>query len=79
MFLHAPSHLFAQRLDIGRRCVADIDEEIAMQMRHLRAADDQATTARRVDELPGLVTIGVLEGRTASAAFLPAASSRAPA
>src|SRR5947209_11512487 len=46
--------LFAQLLDVGRASMAAVDEKIAMHGRDLRVANDQAATARGVDQLPGL-------------------------
>src|SRR6187401_742661 len=40
-----------------------------MQLRYLRAADDQSATAGSIDELPGLLPWRVLEGRAAGAAL----------
>src|SRR5205809_402889 len=40
-----------------------------MQFRHLRAANREATTARCVDQLPGLLPRRILEGRAAGAAL----------
>ena len=53
----------------ARRRVAVVDEEIAVHLRHMRAAHAQAPAARRVDQLPGAVAGRVLEGRSAGAAF----------
>src|SRR5580692_4927362 len=63
--VHAPAHLFAQRLDIGGAGVAAVDEEIAVHLRDLRITDDEPATAGGVDELPGLPAGRVLEGRAA--------------
>src|SRR5690606_4434618 len=43
-----------------------VDEEIAVHLGNLRAADAQAAAAGRVDELPGAVTRRILEGGSAS-------------
>src|ERR1700733_15122841 len=63
------AHGFAQRLDFGRRGVAEIDQEIAMQLGDLRTADAQAPATSGINQLPGLMAGWVLEGRTAGAAF----------
>ena len=47
----------------GRR--AGVDQEIAVHLRHLRAADTQAAAAGGVDQLPGAVAGRILEGRSA--------------
>src|SRR6185437_14743962 len=67
MRLDALAHGLAQRLDIARAGVAEIDQEIAVQRRDLRAADGQAPAAGGVDQFPGLVAGWVLEGRAAGA------------
>src|SRR3569833_1244495 len=45
--------------------VAGIDQEVAMHLGHLGAADCQAAAARRIDQLPGAVARRVLKGRDA--------------
>ena len=45
--LHAPAHLLAQLLDVGRRRVAAVDQEVAVQLGHLRVADDRGRGSRR--------------------------------
>src|SRR5262249_52017844 len=69
MLLDAPAHRLAQRFDVGGAGAAEIDEQIAVHLRHRRVAHLQAAAARRVDELPGFVTGGILEGRAAGAAL----------
>jgi hypothetical protein len=68
-FLHPRAHRLAQRLDVGGGRVAEVDQEVAVQFRHLRIADDEAAAAGGVDQLPGLVAGRVLEGRAAGAAL----------
>ncbi len=53
--------VFAKRLDVGRGGRAEIDQEVAMQLRDLRAADDQPAAAGGVDQLPGLSPGGFLK------------------
>src|SRR5262249_13570186 len=48
---------------------AEIDQKIAVHLRHLRIADFQAAAAGGIDELPRFVTRRVLEGRAAGAAL----------
>src|SRR5690242_20628894 len=67
--LDALSHCFTEIFDIGRGRRALIDQEVAMQLGNLRAADDQPAAAGLVDELPSLVAGRVLEGRPAGAAL----------
>src|SRR6187455_1397267 len=69
MIFHASPHGFAKRLDIGRGGRAKVDQEVAMQLRDLRAAGDQSAAASGVYELPGLLPWRVLEGRAAGAAL----------
>src|SRR6266550_442593 len=69
MLLDAPAHRLAQRFDISGGGAAEIDEKIAVHLRHLRVAHLQAAAARRVDELPGFMAGRVLERRAAGAAF----------
>src|SRR6187200_206697 len=45
LFLHPPAHRFAQRLDVGRRGPAEIDQEVAVHFRHLGVADFQPAAA----------------------------------
>src|SRR5262245_55652678 len=61
MFENAGPHRFAEifKFVSGRR--AGIDHEIAVQRRHLRAADHQPPAAGFVDLLPRRGTLGVLE------------------
>src|SRR5690606_16774723 len=56
----------AQPLDVFRGRLPLVDEEIAVHLGNLRAADAQAAAAGRVDELPGAVTRRILEGGSAS-------------
>ena len=65
---HAAAHLLAQLLDVGSRGGAEIDQEIAVLLRDLRAADPQAAAAGAVDQLPRLVAGRIGEGRAAGAA-----------
>ncbi len=67
--MHARAHRLAQRLDVGGGGAAEIDQEVAVQLRHLRVADLEAAAAGGVDQLPGLVAGRVLEGRAAGAAL----------
>ena len=55
---------FAQCLNIRARRVAEIEEEVAMLFRNLRAADSQPATARRINQSPCLMTIRVFERRS---------------
>src|SRR5579883_873413 len=66
---HPSPHLLAERLDVRRRGVAAVDQEVAVHLRHLGVADDEAAAAGGVDELPGLVAGRVLEGRAAGPAL----------
>src|SRR5580658_9397742 len=65
--LDAPAHRLAERLDVGGAGAAEIDEEIAMHRRHLRAAEREPAAAGGIDELPGLAARRILEGRAAGA------------
>src|ERR1700733_8868105 len=51
---HARAHGLAECLDVGRAGAALVDQEVAMQLRHLGGTDRQATAAGGVDELPRL-------------------------
>src|ERR1700759_236014 len=55
------THGFAQRLDLGGRGIAEIDQEIAMHLGDLRIADAQASAAGGVNQLPGLMAGRILE------------------
>src|SRR5215470_16574716 len=66
-FSHAPTHGFAQRLDVGGGGGAEIDQEVAVHRRDLRFPDRKATAAGGIDELPSLVAGRVLERRSAGA------------
>src|ERR1700691_1296507 len=61
-------HGFAERLDVGRRRFAEIDQEITMHFGNLGAAKPQAATTSGVDQLPGLLARRIFEGRAAGAA-----------
>src|SRR5262245_15189922 len=69
ILFHARPHRLAQGLDVGGGGAAEIDQEVAVHLRHLGAADREAAAAGGVDDLPGLVAGRVLEGRAAGAAL----------
>ncbi len=56
---------FAERFDVMRGGVADVDQEITVHLRDLGATDLQAATAGSVDQFPGAVAGRILEGRAA--------------
>src|SRR5689334_5091205 len=62
MHLYLLAHGFAQRLDVGRAGAAEIDQEVAVQLGDLRAADRQPAAAGIIHQLPRAVTGRVLEG-----------------
>src|SRR5258707_271242 len=64
IFPYPRAHGFAEGFDImaGRR--PGVDQEIAVHLRHLGAADAQAAAAGGVDQLPGAVAGRILEGRS---------------
>ena len=53
--LHPRAHRLAKLLDVGAGGAALIDEEVAVHLRDMRAADAKPAAAGGVDELPGLV------------------------
>src|SRR4051794_27611293 len=57
------AHGFTQRFNIIPGGVTGIDEEIAVHFRDLRPAHAQAPAAGGVDQFPGAVAGGILEGR----------------
>src|SRR5690606_24161619 len=66
----ALAHGFAQRFEIGGGRVATIDQEVAMLLRDLCIADNEATAARGIHQLPGLAAArlfhwGIGKGGTA--------------
>src|SRR6476646_9075782 len=63
--LHTCAHRLAELFDVGAGGVALIDEEVAVHLGDMRAANDKASAAGAVDELPGLIANRVLEGRAA--------------
>src|SRR6267378_3420840 len=65
MRLYPCAHGFAQRFDIMAGRSTGVDQEVAVHLRHLRAADAQAPAAGGVDQLPRAVIRRVLEGRAA--------------
>src|SRR5262249_36364628 len=67
--LHALAHRLAQGLDVGGGGGAEIDQEVAMHLRHLGAAELEPTAAGSVDEPPGLLPRRIPEGRAAGAAL----------
>src|SRR5882672_11067929 len=69
ILLHARPHRLAERLDIGRAGATLVDEEVAMQLRHLGGTHRQAAAARSVDELPRLAVGRILERRATGAAL----------
>src|SRR5689334_4344708 len=60
--LHAPAHLFPQAFQIGGGGGAGVDQEVAMFLRNLCAADGETPAARGIDQLPGLAMRRVGEG-----------------
>src|SRR5213593_1708777 len=66
---HARAHGLAQRLDVGGSRSAEIDQEVAVHIRHLRVADLEPAAAGGIDELPGFLSRRVLEGRAAGSAL----------
>src|SRR5262245_7345886 len=69
ILLHAPAHGLTQRLDIGCGRPTEIDQEIAVHRRDLRAADLKPAAAGGVDQLPSLLAGRILEGGAARAAL----------
>src|SRR5215211_6726706 len=67
-FPHPRPHGLAQGLDVGGGGAAAVDQKVAVQLGYLCVADDEPAAAGGVDELPGFVAGGILEGRTAGAA-----------
>src|SRR5680860_1698287 len=67
--LHPRPHSLAERLDIGGAGIAFVDEEVAVQLRHLGVAHRKPTATGRIDELPRLIAGRVLKGRAAGAAL----------
>src|SRR3546814_370226 len=67
MRLHPAADFLAQRLDIGGRCPAEVEQEVGMLLRNLRIAYPQAPATGRIDQRPSLVSRRVLEGRPARA------------
>src|SRR6476619_1668100 len=50
---NASAHSLAQPLDVLGRGVAVVDQEVAVHLRHLGAADAETAAAGLVDQLPG--------------------------
>src|SRR5688572_27646252 len=69
MLFYALAHGFAEGLDIGRARAAEIDQEIAVHLRHLGGADDQPAATRGIDQLPRFLSRWILEGGAAGAAL----------
>src|SRR5581483_4901319 len=67
MLEDAPAHLLAQALDVGGAGVAGVDEEIRVLLRDHGAAAAETAAAGAVDQLPGLVSRRIGEGRAAGA------------
>src|SRR5215216_5960069 len=68
-FAYPRAHGLAKRLDVGGAGAAAVDQKIAVQLRHLRVADDEAAAAGGVDQLPGLLAGRILESRAAGPAL----------
>src|SRR5215470_4049764 len=68
-FPNARAHRLAELLNLCGAGAAAVDEEVAMQLRHLGGPNRQAAAPRGVDELPSLVTGWILEGRAAGPAL----------
>ena len=51
--------------EVGGGGRAGVDQEVAVHLRDLRAADPEATAAGGVDQLPGLAAGRIREGRAA--------------
>src|SRR6202048_4392144 len=69
IILHARAHGLAEILDIRRGGTAKIDQEVTVQLRTLSIAEPQPAATRCVDELPSLLSRGILERRTARTAL----------
>src|SRR5579862_7978699 len=67
MCLDPRAHGFAERFDVGGGRPIEVDEEITVQGRDLRAPDGETATAGLIDQLPGTHAGRVLEGRAAGA------------
>ena len=65
--LDARAHRLAQALDVLAGGVAVVDQEVAVHLGHLGAADAKAAAAGGVDQLPGAGARRVLEGGAAGA------------
>src|SRR5262245_4436484 len=67
--LHPRAHRLAKPFEVRAAGVPLVDEKIAVHLRHLGVADAQSPAPRLIDQLPGLASRRVLEGRTAGAAL----------
>src|SRR5689334_12409068 len=59
------THFLAQIFEIVARRLPHVDHEVAVKRGHLRAADNEAAAVRLIDQLPGRMPLGILEGRAA--------------
>src|SRR6185437_3743987 len=62
---HAAADFFAEAFDVRAGRLACVDEEIGMFLTDLRTAQLKPATSGGVDQAPGFVPRGVLEGRAA--------------
>ena len=67
--LHAPAHGLAEILDICGGRTAKINQEVTVQLRHLSVAEPEPAATCCVDELPSLLSRGILERRAPCAAL----------
>src|SRR5512139_3732333 len=65
MGLHALAYGLAERLDIGRAGTTQVDQEIAVEFGHLRAANGEPAAAGFVDQFPRAPTRRILKGGAA--------------
>src|SRR5690606_19312733 len=59
------ANCFAEIFEIVAAGIAGIDHEVAMERGHLSAAADKPAASRLIDQLPGGMTLRILEGRPA--------------
>ncbi len=69
ILLDALSNRFAKTFNIGGRCIAAIDQEIAVKFGNLRATNFQTAAAGGIDQLPRFLARWIFERRAAGTAL----------
>src|SRR5205085_1946644 len=65
IFEHFAANLLTEIFEVVAGRLPHVDHEVAVKRRHLRAAYDEPAASRFVNQLPGRMSVGILERRAA--------------